>query len=118
MSGLHTRTPDFKVIAFYTAKNDAAHISFVQEANRWFPAMGARHHFTYDSTADWSNLDAGFLASCLIVVKPTPINPRFQSWAQLNQLVCRTDSSVWSDKTDKSVPIRKDFCPPTIKIVG
>ena len=25
----------FKVIAFYTAKNDQAHISFVHEANKW-----------------------------------------------------------------------------------
>ncbi len=29
-------SPKFKVIAFYTAKNDKAHISFVHEANRWF----------------------------------------------------------------------------------
>ncbi len=29
----------FKVIAFYTAKNDFAHISFVHEANKWFPKM-------------------------------------------------------------------------------
>jgi hypothetical protein len=29
-------TPKFKAIAFYTAKNDLAHISFVHEANRWF----------------------------------------------------------------------------------
>ena len=29
----------FSVIAFYTAQNDAAHISFVHEANRWFPRM-------------------------------------------------------------------------------
>ena len=33
----HKKTePAFKVIAFYTAKNDQAHISFVHEANRWF----------------------------------------------------------------------------------
>ena len=30
----------FKVIAFYTERNDAAHISFVHEANKWFPEMG------------------------------------------------------------------------------
>ena len=29
--------PSFKVIAFYTGKNDLAHISFVNEANKWFP---------------------------------------------------------------------------------
>jgi hypothetical protein len=26
----------FKVLAFYTGKNDLAHISFVKEANTWF----------------------------------------------------------------------------------
>ena len=26
----------FKVIAFYTAKSDQSHISFVHEANQWF----------------------------------------------------------------------------------
>jgi uncharacterized protein len=31
----------FKAIAFYTAKNDQAHISFVHEANRWFPEVVA-----------------------------------------------------------------------------
>ena len=34
------KTPLFKVIAFYTAKSDLAHISFVHEANKWFPQMG------------------------------------------------------------------------------
>ena len=29
--------PKFRVIAFFTAKQDQAHISFVEEANRWFP---------------------------------------------------------------------------------
>ena len=31
--------PKFKVLAFYTGKEDRAHISFVQEANRWFPEV-------------------------------------------------------------------------------
>ena len=34
-------SPAFKVIAFYTARNDQAHISFVHEANKWFPKMAA-----------------------------------------------------------------------------
>ena len=34
--------PKFKVIAFYTAKNDRAHISFVHEANRWFPKVARK----------------------------------------------------------------------------
>ncbi|HMG95315.1 MAG TPA: hypothetical protein VK565_03390, partial [Gemmatimonadaceae bacterium] len=33
--------PKFRVIAFFTAKEDQAHISFVHEAERWFPEMAA-----------------------------------------------------------------------------
>ena len=48
---------DFKVIGFFTAKNDAAHISFVHEANRWFAEKGKQNHFVYDSTNNWNNLN-------------------------------------------------------------
>ncbi|MDB6166659.1 MAG: hypothetical protein JWQ83_1799 [Lacunisphaera sp.] len=60
--------PDFRVIAFYTGKNDLAHISFVREANRWFPEMAAKYHFTYEATNDWSKLNASFLAGYQVVV--------------------------------------------------
>jgi hypothetical protein len=59
---------DFHVIAFYTAKEDLAHISFVHEANRWFPKMAAANHFTYDSTNDWNNLNAKFLSRYQVVI--------------------------------------------------
>src|ERR1700730_14597156 len=57
-----------KVIAFYTAKQDSAHISFVHEANKWFPLQAAANHYTYDSTNNWSNLNAGFLSRYQVVV--------------------------------------------------
>jgi len=57
-----------KVVAFYTAKQDSAHISFVHEANRWFPLQAAANDFTYDSTNDWSNLNAGFLSKYQVVI--------------------------------------------------
>ncbi|MFB7559222.1 ThuA domain-containing protein [Streptomyces brevispora] len=50
------QAPDFKVIAFYNGTWDAAHISFVQEANRWFPATAAANNFSYTSTNDWGRL--------------------------------------------------------------
>jgi hypothetical protein len=56
------KTSAFKVIAFYTAKNDQAHISFVHEANKWFTKMSAQYNFSYDSTNNWNNLNAGFLS--------------------------------------------------------
>ena len=58
----------FQVIAFYTGKEDLAHISFVQEANRWFPQQAGKYHFSYDSTTNWSNLNAEFLSHYQVVL--------------------------------------------------
>ena len=58
----------FRVIAFYTAKQDLAHISFVHEANRWFPQMATLYPFTYDSTDNWDNLNPGFLSRYQVVI--------------------------------------------------
>src|SRR5882757_1049031 len=58
----------FKVIAFYTAKNDQAHISFVHEANTWFPKMAAKYHFEYDSTSNWQNMNTSFLSKYQVVL--------------------------------------------------
>src|SRR6201999_2920985 len=60
--------PRFHVIAFYTARNDQAHISFVHEANKWFPEMAKEYNFTYDSTKDWSKLNAEFLSKYQVVL--------------------------------------------------
>lgn len=62
------KNPDFKVIAFYTARNDLAHISFVHEANRWFPKIAAQYNFEYDSTNDWNNLNLTFLSNYQVVL--------------------------------------------------
>lgn len=63
----HAKT-EFKVIAFYSARHDAAHISFVEEANRWFTQMGEIYGFTYDSTNDWSKMHDALLARYQVVV--------------------------------------------------
>ena len=61
-------SPKFKVIGFFTARNDQAHISFVHEANRWFAKMAVKYRFTYDSTQDWNNLNDGFLSQYQVVL--------------------------------------------------
>jgi hypothetical protein len=61
-------TPAFSVIAFYTGKEDPAHISFLHEAERWFPETAAKYHFSYDATSDWHNLNPDFLAQYQVVV--------------------------------------------------
>jgi hypothetical protein len=58
----------FKVIAFYTGKNDPAHISFVKEANRWFATAARREGFAYDSTTNWAGLNARTLSNYQVVV--------------------------------------------------
>jgi len=60
--------PQFKVIAFYTGKDDLAHISFVHEANKWFPKMASKYNFEYDSTKNWSNLNSDFLSHYQVVL--------------------------------------------------
>ncbi|MET0465590.1 MAG: ThuA domain-containing protein [Chitinophagaceae bacterium] len=62
------KNPAFNVIAFFTAKADQAHISFVHEANRWFPEASARYGFAYDSTSDWNNLNDSFLKKYQVIL--------------------------------------------------
>lgn len=63
-----SKKPKFKVIAFYTGKNDQAHISYMHEANKFFPKIAAENNFTYDSTTDWSKLNAKFLSDYQVVL--------------------------------------------------
>ena len=62
------RQPVFRVIAFFTGRHDLAHVDFVREANRWFPQQAAAQGFTYDTTSNWQNLNAGFLARYQVVL--------------------------------------------------
>ncbi|WPP53659.1 ThuA domain-containing protein [Catalinimonas niigatensis] len=59
---------EFKVIAFFTAKNDQAHISYVKEAHIWFSEMADKHHFAYDTTSHWENMNTKFLTQYQVVL--------------------------------------------------
>jgi len=69
--------PAFKVLAFYTGKNDQAHISFVREANQWFATNSRQANFTYDSTTNWDQLNERVLAQYKVVLflDTRPENP-------------------------------------------
>jgi hypothetical protein len=58
----------FNVVAFYTGKNDLAHISFVREANAWFPKLAATNNFTYTTTTNWDDLNDEFLSHYQVVM--------------------------------------------------
>ncbi|WP_405985110.1 ThuA domain-containing protein [Streptomyces sp. NBC_00872] len=46
----------FKILAFYNGTWDDAHISFVREANTWFPQQAAANNFSYTATNNWNQL--------------------------------------------------------------
>ncbi|MET0298833.1 MAG: ThuA domain-containing protein [Flavitalea sp.] len=58
----------FRVIAFFTGKQDQAHISFDHEANRWLHALSLKHNFQFDSTTDWSLLNTENLKRYQLVI--------------------------------------------------
>ncbi|HWD18819.1 MAG TPA: ThuA domain-containing protein [Verrucomicrobiae bacterium] len=60
--------PPFHALAFYTGKNDRAHISFVGEANQWFPKMAASNNFVYEATTNWARLSEAGLSHCQVVI--------------------------------------------------
>jgi hypothetical protein len=81
------QTPRFKVIAFYNGTWDAAHISFVKEANTWFPQIAAQNNFSYEATNDWSKLNATFLSQYQVVLflddaPPAAQRAAFQTYMQ------------------------------------
>jgi len=61
-------SPAFNVLAFYTGRSDQAHISFVHEANRWFPHVASQAGFTYHSTTNWTDLNDQVLGRYQVVV--------------------------------------------------
>src|ERR1017187_4673323 len=72
-------SPALKVIAFYTGmKDEPAHISFVQEANRWFAEAVRQSNFTYTSTTNWAELSDQDLAKYQVVLflDTRPEDPR------------------------------------------
>jgi len=59
---------DFRIVAFFTAKNDQAHISFVKEAVSWFLKNASARHYEFDTTRNWGNLNDDFLSRYRLVI--------------------------------------------------
>ncbi len=62
------KKPIFRIIAFFSARSDRGHISFVHEANRWFSDMALKYNFIYDTTRDWNNLNPEYLSGYQVVI--------------------------------------------------
>ena len=70
--------PAFRVLAFYTHRDDLAHVSFAREANVWFAALARERGFQYVATDDWSRLDDADLArqDVVVLLDARPDEPR------------------------------------------
>jgi hypothetical protein len=70
LAGLQAKAAEaqFRVLAFYTGVEEPAHVSFVREANVWFPALARKHQFAYEATTNWSRLNATTLADHQVVL--------------------------------------------------
>ena len=68
LAALAAPESSFKVMAFYTGKDDRAHISFVREANPWFAAQAASNHFVFSATTNWNDLNDQVLSNCQVVI--------------------------------------------------
>jgi uncharacterized protein len=60
--------PKFRVLAFYTHRDDPAHVHFASAANTWFASLAQERGFQYTATDDWSRLNDGELRGQDVVV--------------------------------------------------
>ncbi len=67
-AGARDHPTGFKVIAFFPDNTEEAHLSFVREANQWFSNAAAENGFSYEATADWSNLNREFVSRYQVVL--------------------------------------------------
>ena len=60
--------PNFKALAFYNLKVEQAHVQFAKDALAFYSQIASDKNFTFDSTTDWSNLNADNLAKYQVIL--------------------------------------------------
>jgi type 1 glutamine amidotransferase len=60
--------PAFKILAFYSNTVEKAHIQFAHLAIAFYTKLAADKNFTFDTTTDWSKLNADTLANYQAIV--------------------------------------------------
>jgi uncharacterized protein len=58
----------YKVIAFYTTTVESDHVDFARDALAFFSKLSKERDFEFDSTSDWSNINAAFLSGYQLVL--------------------------------------------------
>ena len=58
----------FRAIAFYRTTVERAHVQFAEDAVAFYGKLAAEKHFTFESTTDWSEMNAENLAKYQVVL--------------------------------------------------
>lgn len=54
-----SRSPKFRVLAFYSTTVEPDHVDFAHDAIRFYAAQAAKENFALDTTSNWDNCDDG-----------------------------------------------------------
>jgi uncharacterized protein len=60
--------PTFRAIAFYNTKGEKPHVQFATDALAFYRKLAADKNFVFDSTTDWNNINADYLANYQVVL--------------------------------------------------
>ena len=95
--------PAFRVLAFYTHRDDLAHVSFARAANVWFAGPGpAARASQYDATDDWRRLNDAELARQDVVALPRRPSRRARRSARRSSATWRTAARSWASTSPAS----------------
>jgi hypothetical protein len=56
------------IVAFFTGREDLAHISFLKEAVPYFKDLSNRNQYAFDTTSNWTNLNDEYLRQCQLII--------------------------------------------------
>lgn len=60
--------PKFKAVAFYSTNVEKPHADFATDALAFYGKLAQEKSFVLDSTTDWSNVNAKYLANYNVVI--------------------------------------------------
>jgi type 1 glutamine amidotransferase len=58
----------FKVLAFYSINVESDHVDFANDASQYFKQLAAEKNFQFDTTTDWSKMNAAVLNKYQVVL--------------------------------------------------
>jgi uncharacterized protein len=60
--------PRFKALAVYSGSVETDHVDFAKDAIRYFSRLGSKDNFAFDTTSDWTDLDAAQMSTYQVVL--------------------------------------------------